>query len=445
MLNALLVLGIARSIAPAEPIFALLAGSLFALMPSHAEPLAWISGRVDSIAALFYLGAFLCFVRFRIENRHAWLFGALLIFTCGLFAKQSVVTFPLLILAFDLVGPNSNESAGSRSMARLWWHVPFFVLVALYLALRHTLFGNALREDQLTAAMIKEFIVRQSFYVRWLMPIADSSPHAMKVVAAILTVGVVTACGSWLLTRRQACPQAVRRLRFFGIAWYLVTIAPMVVTYPSARHLYITSAGLSIALASLLLPGTPTEQRRRTRIRMAMAAILIALYGVASSWNVSAWVASGIESKRFASALPRVLHSIPRGSVVLVDVPERRGDGWFWSWAMPFALQPPFTAEDLYGEFKIVERPMVYCCLPDQWWAAKKATVMALVDSPAPQHVIYIISTPEHPGALTVTARPVDGPALKRRIESALGRSVESLTDGITFTEAYELFRLLFE
>jgi hypothetical protein len=319
------------------------------------------------------------------------------------------------------------------------------VLVALYLALRHTLFGNALREDLLTFAMIKEFVIRQYLYVRWLLPVANSSPRAMKVVAAILTIGVVTAYGRWLLARRHAFPQAVGRLRFFGAAWYLVTIAPMVVTYPSARHLYVTSAGLSIALASLILPGNPIEHGHRTRIRMAMAGILIALYVVASTWNVSTWVASGIESQRFASALPRLLQSIPRGSVVLVGVPEQRGQGWFWSWAMPFALQPPFTADDLYDEFKIVERPMVYCCPPDQWWAAKKTTLMALMDSPAPQQVIYIVSTPENPGTLTVTTRPVDGPALKRRIETALGKSVESFTAGITFAEGQELGRILFE
>ena len=97
-----MVLAIARSIAPGEPAFALLAASLFALMPSHAEPVAWISGRVDSLAALFYLGAFLCFgqVPSR-ESPSAWLLGALLVFTCGLFAKQSIVTFPVLVLAFD--------------------------------------------------------------------------------------------------------------------------------------------------------------------------------------------------------------------------------------------------------------------------------------------------------------------------------------------------------
>ena len=125
LLNALLVLAIARSIAPGEPTFAVLAASLFALMPSHAEPVAWISGRVDSLAALFYLGAFLCFVRFRLVNRQAWLWATLLIFIGGLFAKQTIVTFPLLILAFDLIGPTSQDSARRRSFARLWPHVLF--------------------------------------------------------------------------------------------------------------------------------------------------------------------------------------------------------------------------------------------------------------------------------------------------------------------------------
>jgi hypothetical protein len=109
-----------RSVAAGHKARALLAASLFALTPSQAEPIAWISGRVDSVAALFYLGAFLCFVRFRLDEgapsakapplevegaggrRGAWLVAALLIFICGLFAKQTLVTFPLLVLAYDV-------------------------------------------------------------------------------------------------------------------------------------------------------------------------------------------------------------------------------------------------------------------------------------------------------------------------------------------------------
>ena len=196
LLNSLLVLAIARSIAPGEPAFAALAASLFVLMPSHAEPIAWISGRVDSLAALFYLGAFLCFVRFRLAHRPAWLIGALLIFACGLFAKQSLVTLPAAILAFDLLGPRSTGAPAGRSMARLWPHLPFFAILAAYLALRHTLFGNAVREDTLTLAVIKEFIGRQERYVRELLPTPNAAPRGLKTVSEVSDIGAVAVCGS---------------------------------------------------------------------------------------------------------------------------------------------------------------------------------------------------------------------------------------------------------
>jgi len=184
-------------------------------MPSHAEPVAWISGRVESLAALFYLGAFLCFVRFRLVNRQAWLWATLLIFVAGLFAKQTIVTFPLLILAFDLIGPTAQHSARRPSFARLWPHVLFAVPVASYLALRYALFGNAVRENLLTAAALQEFLVRQNRYVRELLPTPNSAPRVMKVAAEVLTICVLAACGRWVLARRQAgCQQfAPRRLR----------------------------------------------------------------------------------------------------------------------------------------------------------------------------------------------------------------------------------------
>ena len=444
-LNALLVLAIARSIAPREPRLALLASALFALMPSHAEPIAWISGRVDSLAALFHFGAFLCFVRFRLSHRRGWLFASLAIFVGGLFAKQSLVTFPLLILSFDLLGPGSANRPAGRSLARLWPHAPFFVVAGSYLVLRQTLFGNAVREDLLTAAAIKEFVVRQQFYARELLPTANSWPRLMKVIAETLTLCALAACARWLLVRRPVSTPVVERVRFFGAAWYIVTIAPMVVTYASVRHLYITAAGVSITLASLILPRDSVETPQWTRIRTAICAGLLVLYGMASIGNISAWVTSGIESQRFASAVPRLLQSVPRGSVVFVDVPAWNRDGWFWSWATPFALQPPFMADDLDEEFRIVERPPVYCCPPDQWWTARRAALMALIDSPAPQQVAQIVFARDNPGGPALTTRMVDGPDLRRRIETTLGKPVESLATSITSDEAQELSRILFD
>lgn len=420
ILNALLVLGIARSIAPREPMFAVLAASLFAVMPSHAEPIAWISGRVDSLASLFYLGAFLCFLRFRLGHRRLWLLGSLAVFACGLFAKQSVVTLPVLLIVFDWLwfrGERRNVS----SVSLLWPHVPFFVLAAAYLALRHSLFGNAVREDLLTIDTIRGFIARQDRYARDLLPTPDVAPKAMRTAFEIVTVAILATCGWWAVVQRKTYAQAIRRFLFFGVAWYAITIAPMIVTYLSARHLYITTAGLSIAVASLVLPAYPADDRRRTRIRVAMAGTLILLYAVAAIWDVSVWVASGRESQTFASSIPRLLRNVPRGSVVLVDVPDRQRLGWFWSWATPFALEPPFTSEDLTKAFRIIERPPAYCCPGDQWWSARKATVAMLLDAPSPQVVTYITFVPENAGVPRFSTRMLDGRALRARIEELLG------------------------
>ena len=441
ILNALLVLAIARSIAPREPLFAVFAASFFALMPSHAEPIAWISGRVDSLASLFYLGAFLCFVRFRLGYRRRWLLAALTVFAFGLFTKQSMVTLPVLIVAFDWLWFRPQDPGG-RVASRVWPHIPFFVLAASYLALRHTLFGNAVREDQLTADTIKAFMLRQDSYARELMPMPIWAPTAMRTAAAVLTVGILAACAYWVFMQRRASGQVIRRVWLFGAVWYLVTIAPMIVTYLSARHLYITTAGLSIAVASLVLPGYPDENRRRRKTRAVMAGTLLVLYAVASFWDVSVWVTRGRDSQRFAVAIPRLLQTVPRGSLVFVDVPDRNRDGWFWAWSTPFALGPPFTDQDLNAAFRIVERPEIYCCPADQWWGSRKATVAALLDSSMPQEVTYITFAGDREPSFS--RRSVDGRALRARIDAVQEKPIDTSPAGGMPDEG-ALTRVLFE
>jgi hypothetical protein len=441
ILNTLLVLAIARSIAPREPMFAVLAAALFALMPSHAEPIAWISGRVDSIAAPFYLGAFLCFVRFRRVERRRWLAAALLAFACGLFAKQSVVTLPVLLIAFDLVRPIGG-SGRLRPFDRIWPHIPFVAVAALYVILRHALFGNALREDLVTVAAVSEFIGRQDRYMREMLPSPNSAPRLVRTGTEVVTVLIVLACVRWVVAGRAVFGNSLRRVAFFGVAWYGITIAPMIVTYVSARHLYITAAGVSIAMAAVVLPAGAVEDGRRRTTRAAMAATLIALYAIAAIWNVQLWVASGLESQRFASALARVPQSVPRGTTVLVSVPEFYRGGWFWSWATPFAVQPPFTGEDMNQAYRIVERPPTYCCPVDQWWAARKDAVAALLDAPAAQDVLYVEFVPD--GTPRVTKRRVDGQRLRRRIDAVLGKPLQAMT-AMAPDDAAEVARVLFE
>ncbi|HEY1107700.1 MAG TPA: hypothetical protein VGE76_03680, partial [Opitutaceae bacterium] len=48
------------------------AAVLFALHPAHAEPVQWITGRVDVLATTFYLAGFCAFVAFRLSGHWRW-------------------------------------------------------------------------------------------------------------------------------------------------------------------------------------------------------------------------------------------------------------------------------------------------------------------------------------------------------------------------------------
>ncbi len=63
--NALLVLAIARTVAGVSFIASVYAALAFAILPLHAESVAWITGRVDTIPAMFFLGSFLAYARWR--------------------------------------------------------------------------------------------------------------------------------------------------------------------------------------------------------------------------------------------------------------------------------------------------------------------------------------------------------------------------------------------
>jgi hypothetical protein len=59
--------------------------------------------------------------------------------------------------------------------------------------------------------------------------------------------------------------------------------------------------------------------------------------------------------------------------------------------------------------------------------------------------VTYIEFAPGTSDGARFSTRTVDGPALKKRIEAAVGKPVESFTTALTPDEATELSRVLFE
>jgi protein O-mannosyl-transferase len=93
--NALLVFLLLRRLAVPSAWFV---AALFAVHPLHVESVAWITERKNVLSGLFYLSAFLAYLRFDETRRARFWFAALALFLCALLSKSVTATLPVALL-----------------------------------------------------------------------------------------------------------------------------------------------------------------------------------------------------------------------------------------------------------------------------------------------------------------------------------------------------------
>ena len=90
ILNSLIVFRIAKDLVPGYIWRAGFAGLLFAVQPAHSEAVSWITGSpAEGLPTLFYLGAFVFFMRFRATNKPRYLALSAMAFLACFFRKKS--------------------------------------------------------------------------------------------------------------------------------------------------------------------------------------------------------------------------------------------------------------------------------------------------------------------------------------------------------------------
>ena len=354
---------------------------LFAVLPIHAETVAWITGRVDSIPALFYLSSFFAYARWR-RTGAGWLYGtSVAMCFLALFSKQTAVTTLATLVLYDVV-------VEQRPVRFSWpWlrdYVPFALLTGCYLILRYALFGQVLRENGITAQTLISFGILQARHLQKLVfgsvlvgrysasPEFTNIALTLTCIAVALTllligyVAYVEVCRS----PRGKIPATGRLLLYFGPVWWLVGTAPLAVAgYESARHLYFPSVGFAIVLGLSFdaLVGIRSRLRRYAVVVGSAGLILlhlITLQRALAEWNTSASV-----SEKMVRDVERQAAAAPVGSLLLLGPPVGAGKysdslnpHYVWAWALPFALRPPFSRTDLTERVFVVSRPWAYCC-----------------------------------------------------------------------------------
>jgi Tfp pilus assembly protein PilF len=95
LVNALLVFRLARRLE--VPGAAFVAG-LFALHPMMVESVAWVSERKNLLSGLFYLSAFLAYLRFDDTRTPRWYAASFVLFVAAMLAKTVTATLPSVLL-----------------------------------------------------------------------------------------------------------------------------------------------------------------------------------------------------------------------------------------------------------------------------------------------------------------------------------------------------------
>lgn len=310
VLNCALALFVARKLTGGARIAALAATLLFALHPVQVESVAYISGRRDVLFALFYLAAFLAFIRFREATTRAaqlgWLAATGVGFVLSLLSKEMAASFPVACLLWDVFratepaeGERPRVGTILQRLVRQGAVLYGVGVVALALFAYYTIFirhattrlgesvefwGGSLLDNTLTVPLTYAHYVRLTV---WPVTLAAQYYGAFdpaagftdpRVVPALLLLVGLAAASLYLMARTSF------RVAGFGIAWFLVTLLPASQIIPhheivADHYLYLPLVGVGLGIADVLRRFERDEalQRWRTVAVGAVAVVLVLL------------------------------------------------------------------------------------------------------------------------------------------------------------------------
>lgn len=273
------------------PLFAAL---LFAVHPVHTEAVTYICGRSTSLMTLFYLGGLLAYVTGRLRKNRLRLYAITpLTFVLALSVKETAVTFPLALLAWELGCGGAWKTAFRPqwpSWAVLLAGALFFLFNDSYLAqAERSAQFNSLQGNLATQLFAFFYLLRQWALPLWLNIDPDLSllRDLSGSLLALLFFGALFAL--MLVCRRK------RPWIGFALAWAIVHLLVLYLFLPRVdiandRQLYLADWPLFLALAIelALLLRTSAFRLTATALALSLAALTVARNQVYAS-EVALW------------------------------------------------------------------------------------------------------------------------------------------------------------
>jgi len=233
--------------------------ALYAVHPVLTDAVNGISFREDLLAGVFYMGAFLLYVKGRKAGRNGLVAVSVVLFVAALLSKEIAVALPIMLLAYELA-----FRPGGRKSGACWVGV-FFAMAICFGLLRLSVLhdpgeepagypGGSFGTNVLTVGWVfaryvglvlfpRDLSVHH--YVPAVMGLGD--PRAAVGIAAVVCYAGVTAL-SMKLDRRVG----------FGLVWCPVALLPVMNVIPIAnimaeRYLYLPMVSYALVWGGVLV------------------------------------------------------------------------------------------------------------------------------------------------------------------------------------------------
>ena len=238
------------------------AAMIFAVHPLHVESVAWVIGRKDMLATLFYLGAALAYMRFVEDQRWQRYAMALALFTAGLLCKSMLVTLPAALLIWHW-WKHGRVTADDVTRVLPLLLVGLFVTVidwSFYKSREVISFDYAFIERVLIAARSLVFYVDKLvwptelvvIYPKWEVSVGDWFAWGCAL-AALLVAGLL-----W------CCQRQIGRGPLAGLLFFVVTMSPtlgfvdygyMQFSFVADRYQYLAEIGVIAVVVGIVAHG----------------------------------------------------------------------------------------------------------------------------------------------------------------------------------------------
>ena len=255
--NALLVWRFALRLTGRRDL-AFLSGLLFAVLPSHVESVAWVSGRKDLLAFGFGISSVLAYQRARDgsdpSRKYGWL--SLLLFVLAVLSKVTIAVLPAFLLLLDFTAADRpRERVGAALRRFLPDKIPYLV-IGMAVAIQNArvqvtprghgdgVFGFLLIKAHALTSYLGLLVGVQRGQPTYDLPALDSGFALAGSIAGLALAGF----SIWAVYRWR------NRVVQLSIAWIYLNLLPALafplVTYMADRYLYIPSLGFCLLLAA---------------------------------------------------------------------------------------------------------------------------------------------------------------------------------------------------